>query len=112
MVYDYLNVGNEFLRTVADPNGIPSQTQNKTDCIFRFNYNKLYVRFRENGKMALRSQSFNERRSVASVARAQPHSEGELSDEADDAPTNLAVNGKRKNPFFHLNIPVSQKKPL
>lgn len=48
---------------------------------------------KENGKMALRSQSFNERRSVASVARAQPHSDGELSDE-DDGPANLAMNGK------------------
>ena len=47
--------------------------------------------------MALRSQSFNERRSVASVARAQPHSDGELSDETDEGPANLAINGKRKN---------------
>ncbi|XP_050343135.1 uncharacterized protein LOC126768830 [Nymphalis io] len=50
---------------------------------------------KENGKMALRSQSFNERRSVpASIARAQRHSDGELSDEIDDAPANLALNGK------------------
>ncbi|KAL0840298.1 hypothetical protein ABMA28_015570 [Loxostege sticticalis] len=53
---------------------------------------------RENGKMALRSQSFNERRCAPSVARAQPHSDGELSDETDDAPANLAVNGKAGAP--------------
>ncbi|XP_075970684.1 tondu-domain-containing Growth Inhibitor isoform X1 [Anticarsia gemmatalis] len=55
---------------------------------------------RENGKMALRSQSFNERRSVASVARAQPHSDGEFSDETEDAPANLAINGKRAPPEY------------
>ncbi|XP_063621364.1 uncharacterized protein LOC134793654 isoform X2 [Cydia splendana] len=46
---------------------------------------------RENGKMALRSQSFNERRSGPALARA-PHSDGELDDE--DAPANLTTNGK------------------
>ncbi|XP_048485150.1 uncharacterized protein LOC105391165 isoform X1 [Plutella xylostella] len=45
-------------------------------------------------KMALRSQSFNERR-TAPVMRVQPHSDGEdLSDGVDDAPANLSVNGK------------------
>ncbi|XP_028176203.1 uncharacterized protein LOC114364298 isoform X1 [Ostrinia furnacalis] len=55
---------------------------------------------RENGKMALRSQSFNERRCAPSVARAQPHSDGELSDEVDDAPANLALNGKGAPPEY------------
>lgn len=56
---------------------------------------------RENGKMALRSQSFNERRSVASLARAQPHSDGELSDEVDETPANLVIiNGKRAPPEY------------
>lgn len=55
---------------------------------------------RENGKMALRSQSFNERRCVATVARAQPHSDGELSDEVDDAPTNLSYNEKGAPPEY------------
>ncbi|XP_049866546.1 transcription cofactor vestigial-like protein 4 isoform X2 [Pectinophora gossypiella] len=54
---------------------------------------------RENGKMALRSQSFNERRSVAAVARAQPHSDGDLSDEVDEA-ANLAINGKGAPPEY------------
>ncbi|KAL4708371.1 hypothetical protein ACJJTC_019607 [Scirpophaga incertulas] len=58
---------------------------------------------RENGKMALRSQSFNERRCVASVARAQPHSDGELSDETDDAPANLTINGKGAPPEYPGN---------
>ncbi|OWR43870.1 hypothetical protein KGM_215861 [Danaus plexippus plexippus] len=40
---------------------------------------------RENGKMALRSQSFNERRTSPAVTRATTtHSDGELSDEIDD----------------------------
>ncbi|XP_053602538.1 transcription cofactor vestigial-like protein 4 isoform X1 [Plodia interpunctella] len=51
---------------------------------------------RENGKMALRSQSFNERRCAPSVARAQPHSDGELSDEVDDRPADLALNRNGK----------------
>ncbi|CAG9785004.1 unnamed protein product [Diatraea saccharalis] len=55
---------------------------------------------RENGKMALRSQSFNERRCVGSMARAQPHSDGELSDEVDDTPANLAINGKGAPPEY------------
>lgn len=46
---------------------------------------------RENGKMALRSQSFNERRSGPALSRA-PHSDGELDD--DDTPANLTTNGK------------------
>ncbi|XP_068630446.1 transcription cofactor vestigial-like protein 4 isoform X2 [Battus philenor] len=46
---------------------------------------------KDNCKMALRSQSFNERRSAPSVARATPHSDGELSDDVDDS---SAVNGK------------------
>ncbi|XP_037302000.1 uncharacterized protein LOC119192277 [Manduca sexta] len=58
---------------------------------------------RENCKMALRSQSFNERRSVASVTRAQPHSDGELSDETEDTPANLALNGKRTPPEYPGN---------
>ncbi|CAH2267726.1 jg4332 [Pararge aegeria aegeria] len=53
---------------------------------------------RENGKMALRSQSFNERRIAPSIARAQPHSDGELSDETDEAPENLAININGKAP--------------
>lgn len=55
---------------------------------------------RENGKMALRSQSFNERRCAPSVARAQPHSDGELSDDTEDAPANLAINGKGAPPEY------------
>lgn len=51
--------------------------------------------------MALRSQSFNERRVAPSLARAQPHSDGELSDETGDSPANLALNGKRK--FWRFN---------
>lgn len=43
--------------------------------------------------MALRSQSFNERRAAPAVARAQPHSDGELSDEVEDS---SAINGKGK----------------
>ncbi|KAJ2947060.1 hypothetical protein O0L34_g16405 [Tuta absoluta] len=54
---------------------------------------------RENGKMALRSQSFNERRIGTVVARAQPHSDGELSDEVEDA-ANPAVNGKGVPPEY------------
>lgn len=46
--------------------------------------------------MALRSQSFNERRpgpAAMAPARAHTHSDGELSDEVEE-PANLAVNGK------------------
>ncbi|KPI97825.1 Transcription cofactor vestigial-like protein 4 [Papilio xuthus] len=46
---------------------------------------------KENCKMALRSQSFNERRAAPAVARAQPHSDGELSDEVEDS---SAINSK------------------
>ncbi|XP_073951531.1 uncharacterized protein isoform X2 [Choristoneura fumiferana] len=53
---------------------------------------------RENGKMALRSQSFNERRTVPVPARA-PHSDGELADD-DEAPANLTVNGKGAPPEY------------
>ncbi|CAK1553735.1 unnamed protein product [Leptosia nina] len=49
---------------------------------------------RDNCKMALRSQSFNEKRSAPTIARTQRHSDGEFSDEADEAPSNLAFNGK------------------
>ncbi|CAK1604309.1 unnamed protein product [Parnassius mnemosyne] len=49
---------------------------------------------KDNCKMALRSQSFNERRLAPSVARAQPHSDGELSDEVEDSPANIIINGK------------------
>ncbi|XP_050669509.1 uncharacterized protein LOC126968483 isoform X2 [Leptidea sinapis] len=48
---------------------------------------------RDNCKMALRSQSFNEKRTLT-VARTQRHSDGELSDETEDAPANLTLNGK------------------
>lgn len=59
-------------------------------------FNDLLFCFRDNAKMALRSQSFNERRSV-SVARAQAHSDGDISDETDDVPINMVgVSGKRK----------------
>ncbi|XP_045493600.1 uncharacterized protein LOC123692847 [Colias croceus] len=47
---------------------------------------------RDNCKMALRSQSFNEKRTAPAIARAHTHSDGEFSDEAED--TNVAVNGK------------------
>ncbi|KAJ0179830.1 hypothetical protein K1T71_004421 [Dendrolimus kikuchii] len=57
---------------------------------------------RENGKMALRSQSFNERRNVTAMPRAQPHSDGELSDET-DSPANLAINGKRAPPEYPMS---------
>ncbi|XP_028038565.1 transcription cofactor vestigial-like protein 4 [Bombyx mandarina] len=55
---------------------------------------------KENGKMALRSQSFNERRTVVPFTRAQPHSDGDLSDETDDGPANLTVNGKKAPPEY------------
>lgn len=55
---------------------------------------------RENGKMALRSQSFNERRTAPAPARA-PHSDGELADD-DEAPANLTVNGKGR--YFLYSI--------
>lgn len=57
---------------------------------------------RDNCKMALRSQSFNERRTVvsASLARAQPHSDGELSDEQEEGPANLTINGNRAPPEY------------
>ncbi|CAF4897793.1 unnamed protein product [Pieris macdunnoughi] len=48
---------------------------------------------RDSCKMALRSQSFNEKRATTSIIRTR-HSDGEFSDEADDAPANLALLGK------------------
>lgn len=56
--------------------------------------------YRENGKMALRSQSFNERRGPMATRAHPHHSDGELSDENDDAPTNLAVISKGAPPEY------------
>lgn len=57
---------------------------------------------RETCKMALRSQSFNERRNVTAMTRTQPYSDGELSDET-DSPANLTLSGKRAPPEYPSN---------
>lgn len=62
--------------------------------------------------MALRSQSFNERRAAPSITRTR-HSDGEFSDEADDAPANLAFQrkGTRKTEQQYLSSLISTLSP-
>ncbi|XP_072940424.1 uncharacterized protein Tgi isoform X2 [Epargyreus clarus] len=64
---------------------------------------------KENGKMALRSQSFNERRVAPPVARAQPHSDGELSDETDDATLSHISRAPPEYPGARHEAPIDMR---
>ncbi|GBP15146.1 Transcription cofactor vestigial-like protein 4 [Eumeta japonica] len=74
---------------------------------------------RENGKMALRSQSFNEKRPApaAGARGAQPHSDGELSDGVDethaarDLKSNRSDHSKGRNPNGEAPIDMRLTRP-